>query len=704
MKSKSMKGGARIIPPYNKYVNSDETKPKEQKEQKESKQTYDEYKQKLSYVYPSESFPIPHPNKPTTQDYFVPYKFNEYNVPTIKRYNISIQGLNGNLISANQIFEDILPESNIGVNRMTSLSERLTLHSYIRSVLIKRGDGEQISFQDSKTELMNLLSYMKILEINPYHFSRITNNIYKTLADNFVLFKSCYPISVDKKSNNISCSKDNIGANIRVYSLNVFDEVSYLVDDNYTRKIFSDVWREMLFYVFLREEVLKKKVCPHFPLLHTYYLTKNSSIDFDKIKGLKTNFDNQNDNNNQLRSSLYKNNENSYVSFDDPNTVTVDLAKMIKQGIKIDYVNISPVNPSTIRYNSNRVTVNDKTVDANMKTDKCVVMITESPNINIIDWCTKTYVVDDGPIKKQIYTGHHSFLTWKSILFQLYISFLTLLSKRVVIREFSWSKNVYLKTFDDTGPVGFWKYDVNGYEFFIPNVKAIVMIDSNYDNVLNGYKGNNDDLYNFKIIADFYNTNKTLKDLGHKLFLSNEVSRELFEEMRDGFFDINVFDSQFKLYGGVIPDDNIREIIIQLKQVDVSNTDNQMEKLITLFGDFLHNKIGTVVDVNDIQQLHNDGYRIDECKTGDLIAINIGTDTDVYEWAIFIGPVTSGAFKILKRNNESHLGTNIPYYTVEKFYTQIRKPFGNIKQEFKVDSKSLPNDEQIEKYTLNYSI
>jgi hypothetical protein len=249
----NLNGGARIIP---KYHGSDNT-PFVNNEEKRAKTVHYEDKQALekikaskikprpdpktmiqmtindnilgqppemkpNTVYPSQYVPVPNPNNPIASTYTVPWNFNSYNVPIIKKYNISLAGADGNLTSVGEIFEDILPAAQVGVNRFTTLSERLILYSYIRSILIKSSEGEEIAIGDhknSKPEIINLLSYMKMLEMNPYHFSRLTNNHYRTMPDNFVMFKSCYPIRLEKSINVIKCAKEAVNTNIRIYIL-----------------------------------------------------------------------------------------------------------------------------------------------------------------------------------------------------------------------------------------------------------------------------------------------------------------------------------------------------------------------------------------------------------------------------------------------------------------------------------------------------
>jgi hypothetical protein len=111
------------------------------------------------------------------------------------------------------IYEDVLPNIKI-VNNMSLMtcSERIILYNYVRGLYIVKGDGEEINFDDTnkinkKSDLYSLLSYIKILEINPHHFSMLTNNPYTTMADNIVIWNACYPIRMDRNNKKIMCAK-----------------------------------------------------------------------------------------------------------------------------------------------------------------------------------------------------------------------------------------------------------------------------------------------------------------------------------------------------------------------------------------------------------------------------------------------------------------------------------------------------------------
>jgi hypothetical protein len=668
---------------------------------------------KPNTIYPMTQVPIPNPNNPMASDYLIPTHYDPQKIPIIKKYNISINGMGGNLSSISRVFEDILPETNIKMNRMTSLNERNVLHSYIRSILLKRGDGEEITFDDKKPELINLLSYMKMMEINPYHFSRLTDNAYKTMADNFLMMRSCYPIRLDKKSNNLSCATDNIGANIRIYALSMYDELAGVINEGGIRKVFSDVWRELMFYTYVREEILKKKSCPHFPFLHTYYLTENTSVDFDSLKSIKGSSTIKNSDfgksNKKLTSKLFNSHMNNIITTEDGYNFTVNLNAF--QNFKANKI---------IKYNKNakrsakmkdtdNLDINGNNVAVNERSSKCLVAITEAPDQNIIEWSTRTYIIEDGPIRRQVNSGVHSDLTWKSILFQMLVAFTTMYKHNIIIKELSWGKNFYIKTFNDTGPIGYWRYRVRGIDFYVPNMKALLMVDSCFDVVQDGYTGSFRDNMNFKIHGDFMETPTEMK-LSSGLTISitdmnEDIKKKLFIDMFNQFFNPDEFRNVFSLYGGMKPSNDIILLLERISNYNFldknssGNPDDLTDIYVKEFGFFLHNKLGDYVDQTDQQQLYDYGHGVNECKKGQMIAYTPDDDDrGVLIWAIVINSDNdTGTLNLLTYDK-----TSLQYKPQPNVaFNNCKTIFGDIQQKYKPDHMINSSDELLETYFVN---
>ena len=254
--------------------------------------TVPQYKQ----VYPAPYVPVkyPAPNTPYVTGNIGrigdnPNFFTTNNVPVINNYKIDAGGVNADHINLDDIYEDILP-AELKYSKLSSIMDRLAFYSYLRSTFITYDDGDYINlnqkFSKNKLNNTNLLERVKLMEFNPFGFNKFTANPYKDLADDMVLFRSCYPMNFNNFG--IKCSKNNINLNIRIYNMTVADFCANRISKNYTWGN-RNVWREIAFYEFIREKLIKKKICPHFPILIGYYLCDNNKINFEKFKQLKYN-------------------------------------------------------------------------------------------------------------------------------------------------------------------------------------------------------------------------------------------------------------------------------------------------------------------------------------------------------------------------------------------------------------------------------
>ena len=252
--------------------------------------------QKVSrMIYPSPYIPIQQPfpeNYPyvTGQpNNMYPYMFQPNNVPYIKNYNVSLSNPAGDHIKISDLYEDMLPGKNYK-NTSTTLGERLVMTNYVRSVLVRTNDGEDIDINGkikNKINKKNLFSYLKLLELNPYHDDQLSGNPYASLPDKMVIYRSCYPIRMDQASNRITCSKTSIGLNVRIYDMTVGEINAGKLGEDLNKKDF-DLWRELAYYEYIREEIIKKDVCPNFPMLYAYFISSETGINFNKLRQIKS--------------------------------------------------------------------------------------------------------------------------------------------------------------------------------------------------------------------------------------------------------------------------------------------------------------------------------------------------------------------------------------------------------------------------------
>jgi hypothetical protein len=127
-----------------------------------------------------------------------------------------------------------------------------------------------------------------------------------------------------------------------------------------------------------------------------------------------------------------------------------------------------------IDFNELRKLANKRTIKKRRKVDSdCFVILTESPTCTFENWYTNQ-VSGDGAVMKTIRTGYHNDIEWMSVIFQIIIAIYALCRNGILfnIRLL----NIFIKDTFQTEIV-YWKYIINGVEYFVPNSRYLVMID-----------------------------------------------------------------------------------------------------------------------------------------------------------------------------------------------------------------------------------
>jgi hypothetical protein len=436
-------------------------------------------------IYPATYVPVPNPLHPSTlyNPPAIGYAWTPNNVPVIKNYNISVNNATGDLSQIAQIYEDVLPPTAIAQNRYTTLSERLVINNYVRSMIITKGDNEEIHMDgDNKRktfELSNLMSRLKFMDINPYHFSRLTNNVYRTIPKNMVMFRTCYPVRFNQSRIQVQCASDSISMHVRIYSLSLFDKFVTAGVSDKLKKTYSDVWREILYYEKIKEDVIKKKVCPNFVTMYAYFRTQNSGVNFQKIEELSSKYKNYNF---DLIKDVNKVKDEMFHQ-----EVIAKTQEIAKDLFVVWGYGRMPSKETNEQFQNKDQTkkflLDDRMDKSKVKSEQCIVAVTEGPTQNILNWATKTYQVN-GPIHKQIQSGVYDDKVWKSIIFQLVVAMMVLEQQKIAFRDFSLENNVYIKDLNaeanSTSNIGYWKYRVNNIDYYVPNYGYLLMIDSRF--------------------------------------------------------------------------------------------------------------------------------------------------------------------------------------------------------------------------------
>ena len=614
-------------------------------------------------IYPSPYVPVPNPYYPYAPNLSVPWAYTPNNIPVIKRYNISLGGPNGDITRIANLYEDILPSTgNVINNTFNTLKERMIIHRYIRSIFVKTGDGEELLINggpnNTNSEITNLLSHVKLLEINPYHFNRGTDNPYKTLPDNFVMYRSCYPIRMGK-TNNVECSKSSIGINVRIYLLSKFDELVVNTD----KRNKSDIWRELDYYQYVREEIIKPNISPNFICLHSYYTTKNTGINFKKFREIKSSFELGNRNiersNAEQRNKLYK--------------------ELILK-IRLNDIRTFPNNPSESDDDRNTRLKNELDIefDTNkfnhmLDSDKCLVLLTEAPTQILYDWATRTYKVDNGPIKKMVQSGYHDDKVWKSLFFQLLLAMLIMYEKDIMFQDFSLENNVYVKDLRTSDHnIGVWKYIYNGIEYFVPNYGYLLLIDSNFAN-----------LGSFGFASKSDKSAEIEPKILSKLLFSDKDITEVWKKKILEIFNNNIFLSTFTNYGGVPPSQEFINDLGKIHGILKGKTADDIKSIpSSLMTEFkmLHSRVGTPVKDNE-QMYVSSTFDYSEKNYGTIVVRNITSTFSIF--VIYLGDsdkkdegirtakildTKEPIFNIDDRKNAIYEEKDIPYADLKSYY------------------------------------
>jgi hypothetical protein len=377
---------------------------------------------------------------PQFQTYLNTFMKNYYTPFIYKDYNISIGGPNADHKMASSIYEDALPAADVFSSYKT-VRERNNLIEYIRGIFISVDEGELVDFEDSDRSLTKRL---KLLELNPYNPNCYSYNPYEGLPRDMMIYKSCYPITYDSSVGLVQCSKSSVGINMRVYKLTLKElAVKYLATnqkplitgiEEQINSIIEDirgkpeaelekynVWREVSYYAFIRERINKENICPNFVSSYCYFINRKANMTFNK------------------------NGPKSILQNENPN-----ICKGEQPKVDTDFSN------STL------------------------IILTESPNMNLIYWSSNLYKEDRG-IRKMIYSGFKTAIQWESIIAQMLITFYVMDKYKFTINGMNIQSNFYVKDLNVLGESKqYWQYNINDIDYYIPNLGNLLMVDDNY--------------------------------------------------------------------------------------------------------------------------------------------------------------------------------------------------------------------------------
>ncbi len=622
---------------------------------------------------------------------FLPGTYEQLPTTPIINYNkiinIEPNGPTDNHGIVNMVYEDAITFKNLK-NAYNTLSDRNTQTKYIKSVLFPEGNGDSISFSGGGAK--SILSHIKFMELNPFNTYKFSNNPYKGMSDGFLIYRSCYPIQRDNNGI-IMCARNAVTVNVRIYKLTV--DASKINKQDKIKFADFQQWRDVGFYEYIREHIMKKKICPHFVGMYGYYTAEKSGIDFDRITSLKLQKPPKPQTYNvKLGVDAYQQQQldkvkqmtdifNQYVQ---PNVNTYN--QMTSNLGVLSNLGTIKTNPSNVN-NQKAVTQNPNDYEGSV-----LAILTESPTYSMYNWASKLYKIKgNGNTKVMVGSGVYSENVWMSILFQLMFALLTLQLHSIYIEDFSLEKNVYIKTLNEQSNVTtYWKYKINNLEYYIPNYGYLLLIDSNFSDI--------DDAQPAQFIESSVNaTPKTFK-LNGKIYDStlddiiiNQKSLEMFKSA----INPDNFTGDFLNYGGVKPDEDVMIILGKMyTDANVATPDYRIQNYITKYmRRFMNNRIGTFLKETEYPNVRKDDTS--NMKPGQIVVQDQGVGNN--KFVLYLGTKSAGSATILTKDDTTQeiIDTNVP---VTSLYNYSR--YESIQQNYNVEDGNLSEDAILETYNL----
>ena len=671
----------------------------------------------------------------------------------IKNYRIDTTGPTANHSKVSHIFEDVLPTKNISATA-TTISERVTMINYVRAMLFSKGDGSQVSLDGTCPD--SLISRVKIMDLNPYNTYKFSSNPYKGLPEDFLIYRSCYPITHEPITNTVSCARGSMGANIRIYKLT---NESYQINSQQNNNPMSyETWRDIAYYEYIREQVIKKNESPNFVALYGYYLNENSNIDFDKVSLIKGEekqyeqkyiYERQNPiNNNNVISNI--NYMGLQPRIDNPKNPSVIISKInrtdnpnihiqnlyggkknyqnqkggcdasgnnLSTSGNMDLSNINIKNTSQCMLqtvglqapllqqtlpNLNQTLPNlNQTCHLGSCIDKSqptvfysnpkaysgtvLVAITESPLYNLYGWASKTYQAE-GNIRKMINTGYHLDNVWKSVLFQMMVGLYALQIHGIVFDNYNVENNIYVKDLNPHGNVtNFWKYKIDGIDYYIPNYSFLVLFDSSYQDIP-------------KSSTSIISVTKQQHKISGKPFgdsiTNDDIKMKTFDQFKKTF-STNIFNQSFVDIGGCKPSPDILRYLENI--MDYTSRDKNYEigeYFMKFMRQFMNNRIGTYLREIEISNIRKNDAK--DFMKGNIIIYEEAANT--FKFVLYYKEASPGVIRILSKDVKSNdiIEMDVAISLLYN-YSKVEP----ITQNFKINEFNLNEDDLLETYIMN---
>lgn len=533
----------------------------------------------------------------------LPYSKMVNQPPVQKVYNVSLTNPLSGHTMLSRVYEDVLPGDKFNFSSLT-IHERKQLIDFLRNNILETGDGEEMEITGGTN---SLLSHIKIMDLNPYSLKK---NPYAELPRNFLLYRAGYPIRLDEKTKNPTIAKSAMGLHVRIYKMSIGDVRCQTINKNLNMNNF-DLWREVRYYNWVKEDILKKKISPNFIAPILYKIDSKSKINWNQLEVIR-----QRGASKEATLELVQNEQLINKKHDLSKTALGLYSFLLPQSFReVKSIDIELKDPKKT------ITISDKG-DLTIDSGKSLILITEAPTTSLIQWSSPIYETF-GAVKKMIATGYHSAEVWKSVLFQFVYAFAVLQEEQVYFNNMTFEDNIYIKDiFANLDSIGSWVYKVGSIDFYIPNYGYILMIDSKYNDI-----PTNDSIIKKE------STEKEYKIQG-KLYDEKTDYRIIIREQFRRMIDPDNFTQVLKTKGGSKPDDSIIDLLNRMYK----DSEDEIKKyLIKYFGEFVHNRIGSLLNKSERDNINI--ISKPNFVKGNLMAWQ--KKYQEYEWVIYIGESTN---------------------------------------------------------------
>lgn len=662
---------------------------------------------------------------------YMGYSAPAYIPPVIvKNYNIQNDDITGEKRELAIVYEDVLPQRKFAPS-YTTLGERINDYNFIRSSILNNSDGKDIDLYSTSANSLTSFVKIDVSDVNPYNSYKHSANPFEGLPRGFLLYTSGYPIRHNEKTGQVDVAKDSTSINIRLYKML---EGSWLASRTFDKQknkseFFNyDEWREVAFYEYIRESILKKKVCPNFINMYGYFISEKSLIDYDKLDyGYQEPRERKEE---EPQYNIIKN-QNADEDFDKkemvieyedgkkptPNLIPVtndfygnptiptyvdptgtfytQIDQMMNfQTGYTDYGIKKTIREKADKHNnvadSTIITLdNNKTiVKANPKAylGKSLVILTESPTYSIFGWASKIYI-ENGNVFEMVGRGYHDINQWMNVLFQLMAGLYTMQVNNILIDNFDLERNVFIKDLSFRGTTTeYWKYKINGVDYYIPNLGYLVMIDTNFKDI---------DINKDSIFIEKENNHKLNGKFFEKEIFTNDKMKEKAFEMFIKAFDPNNFGRYSQKFGIVQPPSEI--INLMNKIISEAKTDKNMNiehYIIIYMNKFINNRTGTNLKDNEIANIRRNNKK--QFKKGDILVVE--TRNNTFKFVLYLGSNDGKSTVITKNEKEQkdYIIRDINSFSLIDYNREE-----SIQQNYKPNEENLFEEGLLETYIIN---